>query len=122
MPSTFARRAAWSLVAIEFAALTAWALVSAGLEGLGAFFTTLGPIGILVIVDLLLALLVGVILIERDAKRRGTSSLPFVLLTLGTGSLGLLAYLARHDERDPGRDRPGASAAGQPANAEARSV
>ena len=48
-----------------------------------------------------LALLIGIVLTVRNARERSINSGPYVLLTVLTGSLGLLAYLARHGEADP---------------------
>lgn len=95
--SPITNRLAWTGLAIAFAGLNVWALATAGVEGIATYLTTLGPIGLLATADLLLALLVGVILVVRDARRRRADARLFVVLTLGTGSLGLLAYLARHD-------------------------
>jgi hypothetical protein len=39
--------------------------------------------------------------VTRNARERSLRSRAFVLLTLFTGSLGLLAYLARHGVADP---------------------
>jgi hypothetical protein len=82
---------------VAFGALNIWALAVAGLDGVTAYLTSLGPIGILATVDLLLALLVGATLIIRLARLHAVDARPYVALTLTTGSLGLLAYLARHD-------------------------
>ncbi len=56
----------------------------------------LGPIGIVATADLLPALLVGCYFIVRDARFRAFDARPFLVLTLATGSLGLLAYLTWH--------------------------
>jgi hypothetical protein len=50
---------------------------------------------------LILAFLVGIVLVGRNARERSIDARPFVLLTLFTGSIGLLGYLARHDVADP---------------------
>jgi hypothetical protein len=98
MPTTHRpARILWTALAIVFAALNVWAIASAGVAGIADYLTNLGPIGILATVDLLLALLVGLTLILRDARVRQADARPYVALTLGTGSLGLLAYMGRHD-------------------------
>lgn len=51
-------------------------------------------------VDLVLALLVGLTFVVRDARARRVDARPFVALTLGTGSLGLLTYLWQHDDAE----------------------
>lgn len=89
-------RLAWSALLVAFAALNVWALTTDGLAGFLTYLGGLGPIGILATADLLLALLVGGYFIVRDARSRARDARPFLLLTLATGSLGLLAYLARH--------------------------
>jgi hypothetical protein len=96
-------RVVWITLAVAFAALNVWAVASAGLEGIVAYLSDLGPIGVVATVDLVLALIVGLTFVVRDARARRVDARPFVVLTLGTGSLGLLAYLGRHDES--ARDR-----------------
>ena len=94
-------RAMWLTLLVMFAALNAWAVSSAGWEGVVRYFTAMGPIELVAAVDLVLALLIGIVLTVRNARERSISSGLYVLLTLLTGSLGLLAYLARHGEDDP---------------------
>ena len=98
-------RSVWAVLMIAFAVLNVWAVGVAGLDGIVAYLTTLGPIGIVATVDLVLALLVGITFVSRDARARAVDARPWVALTLATGSIGLLAYLARHDVSAPSRDR-----------------
>ena len=49
----------------------------------------------MVIADLLLALLVGLTMLWKDARSRRLDPRPYVGLTLLTGSIGLLLYMAR---------------------------
>ncbi len=102
---THRTRAVWLTLLVAFAALNIWALASAGWEGLVSYFTTMGPIELVAAVDLILALLIGIVLISRNARERSLNAGPFVLLTLLAGSLGLLGYLARHGVADPARSR-----------------
>jgi hypothetical protein len=95
--SPLAIRGAWTALMVAFAALNIWGLAVAGLDGVVAYLTTLGPIGIVATVDLVLALLVGLTFVGRHARSRAIDVRPWVGLTLATGSIGLLAYLARHD-------------------------
>ena len=95
--SPLAMRSTWAAIMVAFAALNAWALAVAGLDGIVAYLTTLSPIGIVATVDLVLWLLVGITFVVRHARRRAVDARPWVALTLVTGSIGLLAYLARHD-------------------------
>lgn len=97
--SLLANRPLWTALAIAFGVLNVWAIATAGLEGIATYLASLGPIGVLATVDLLLALGVGLAFVLRDARGRGSDPKPFVVLTLATGSLGLLAYLARRHER-----------------------
>jgi hypothetical protein len=90
-------RSAWIILLIGFAALNLGALALAGLDGIASYLAGLGPIGVLATVDLMLALLVALVFVVRDASARGVDARPFVGLTVLTGSLGLLAYLARYD-------------------------
>lgn len=101
-------RVIWFTLLVAFAALNTWALVSAGWDGLVSYFTTMGPIDVVAAVDLILALIIGIVLVARNARERSLRSRPFVLLTLLTGSLGLLLYLARHGVADPAQ--PGKAA------------
>ena len=94
-------RLSWLTLFVAFAALNVLALASAGWDGVVMYFTTMGPIDLVAAVDLVLALLIGMVLVARNARERSLRSRPFVLLTLVTGSLGLLAYLARHGVADP---------------------
>ena len=56
----------------------------------------------LLVVDLLLALAVCTVWMVIDAKRRGVSIMPFVLLTCLTGSAGPIAYLIHREwTREP---------------------
>ena len=94
-------RAIWLTLLIAFAALNAWALASAGWDGLATYFTTMGPMDLVAAVDLILALVIGIVLVVRNAHQRSIASGPYVLLTVLTGSLGLLGYLARYGVADP---------------------
>jgi hypothetical protein len=91
------RRLIWTTLAIGFAALNVWALAVDGIDGIVDYLAALTPIGMVASVDLLLALVVGLVLLWRHAAASRVDGRPFVVLTLLTGSLGLLAYLARHD-------------------------
>jgi hypothetical protein len=87
----------WWLLFVGFGSLNVYAAVVGGLDGIGDYLRALGPWGVVATVDLLTALFVGVVWMWRDARAKGVAALPYALLTLGTGSLGLLLYLIRHD-------------------------
>jgi hypothetical protein len=101
--NTSGMRAIWLTLLVGFAALNVWALASAGWGGVVAYFTTMGPIDLVAAVDLVIALLIGIVLIARNARERSLDFRPFVLLTVLTGSLGLLGYLSRHGVADRSR-------------------
>ena len=84
-----------AIVLVDFLALTVWAVVQMG--GLVAAFAviTTNPATILLTVDLLLALSIACTMIWMDAKQRSINPLPYLALTLATGSAGPLAYLIR---------------------------
>jgi hypothetical protein len=88
----------WAVLLVAFAALNVYAMLAGGLAGFGDYLSGLGPWGILATADLLIALLIGVVWMWRDARLKGVSALPYTFLTLATGSLGLLLYLIRHDQ------------------------
>jgi hypothetical protein len=96
-------RVLWFLLLVGFAALNVWALATVGWDGVVSYFTTMGPIEVVAAVDLVIALLVGIVLVVRNARERSIRSAPYVLLTLLTGSIGLLGYLARHDVAEAGQ-------------------
>ena len=85
---------------VAFAGLNVWALASAGWDGVLTYFSTMGPIELLAAVDLILALFIGIVFAVRNARERSIASAPYVVLTLLTGSIGLLGYLARHGVTD----------------------
>jgi hypothetical protein len=92
-----------ALVLVDFTALTAWTLYHDNWAILGhvaANWTTL-----LMAADLVIALGVAMGWMVRDARQRGVSPWPYVVLTCTLGSVGPLAYLAlrpdRHGETAP---------------------
>jgi hypothetical protein len=87
----------WVGLFVGFASVNVYALMAGGLAALGAYLSDLGPWGVLATADLLIALLLGVVWMWRDASTKRVAPLPYALLTLATGSLGLLLYLIRHD-------------------------
>ena len=98
------RRLVWIALALSFAALNVWALAAEGVNGIIDYLGALTPIGVVATVDLLLSLFAGILLLSRHAAASEVDGRPFVVLTLLTGSMGLLAYLARHD-REPTAER-----------------
>jgi MFS superfamily sulfate permease-like transporter len=83
----------------DFLALTAYAFAQYGYVG---FFQVLldDAVGIQVTADLVIALSLVMLWMWRDARARGVSPLPFIVITLLVGSVGPLLYLiARAAER-----------------------
>lgn len=85
-----------SLVFLDFLALNAWVVAEHGY--IGAFATILSTLpGILVFVDLTLALGMVMAWMWTDARKHGLTVAPYLLVTLALGSLGPLAYLVRRE-------------------------
>lgn len=94
---------------LGFAAGTAYVIYQYG--ALGWIPVAFGnPVGILVTVDLFIALSMVLGWVYVDARERGISPWPYVGLTLATGSVGTLLYLLI-------RERPGAPAYARKASA-----
>ncbi len=88
-------------VFLGFTALTAWALFNHGLVGwVPELLST--PIGITAAVDLVIALTIVVVWMWSDARGRGINPVPYLVVTLLTGSIGPLAYLLRRESRPAG--------------------
>jgi hypothetical protein len=93
-------RILWAALFVGFGLLNVYAVAFTGLAEFGAYLARLGAWGTVATVDLVLALLIGITWTWRDANRRGISPAPFVALTILTGSLGLLLYLAVHGRKE----------------------
>ncbi len=94
---------------LGFAAGTAYVIYQYG--ALGWIPVAFGnPVGILVTVDLFIALSMVLGWVYVDARGRGISPWPYIGLTLATGSVGTLLYLLI-------RERPGAPAYARKASA-----
>lgn len=88
---TSLKPALW-LVAMVFAAFSLWVLMQIGF--LGIWRGGLANLGSMQItVDLVIACTIGVGFIARDCRAQGRAWWPWGLLTVATGSIGLLAYL-----------------------------
>lgn len=89
-----AKQIGLGIVLIGFLALTAHAFATHGVVGL---FTALlaNPATILVSTDLTIALVLVWVWLWQDARARGISPLPYVLITIAFGSAGPLLYLIR---------------------------
>src|SRR5574341_1356 len=89
-------KALWGILLIGFAAVNVYAFAAGDLAGMMAYFQNLGPWGLLATTDLLIALAIGVSWMWQDARAKGIAPLPYTVLTLASGSIGLLVYLVRH--------------------------
>jgi len=90
------------IVLAAFGALTALALLDVGFLGiLEPHFRSWG--GAQVFVDLVIACLLACIWMIGDARERGVSAWPFVLITLVAGSFGPLLYLVVREVRATAR-------------------
>jgi hypothetical protein len=91
-------RLLWGILLVGFVALNIYGFVVSDFAGLVAYFKSLGTWGIVATADLTIALLVGMSWMWQDARAKGVSALPYVILTIATGSIGLLVYLVRHGD------------------------
>jgi hypothetical protein len=80
----------------DFVAFTAYAVYHYGIL---AFFDVhaMNAVQAQIFVDLVIALTFVMVWMWRDARSRGISPLPYVVLTLTLGSIGPLAYLVRRE-------------------------
>ena len=88
-----------TLLLLDFAALTAWALFTGSTpELMTQLFSN--PWGIQIAIDLCIAASFGIAWMWKDAKARGINPLPWALAVIPTGSLALLAYAVRRSFED----------------------
>jgi len=86
------RRIILVVTLIAFLVLTTMAVLQHGYVGIfSQQFQSYG--GMQVLVDLVIALVLFLIWMWNDAKSSGRNPLPWLLLTLATGSIGALIYL-----------------------------
>jgi hypothetical protein len=91
------------IILADFVALTAYAVWH---EGYLAFFDVhaMNAINLQILVDLVLALGMVSIWMWQDARARGVSALPYLVVTLFLGSIGPLLYLWRRAADEPAHD------------------
>ena len=103
-----ARKIGIGLVLLAFADLTAYALYQHGVAGV-VRLEMANSVTVTAFADLVIALSLIIGWMWQDARKRGVSAIPYVLLTLGFGSVGPLLYLLRRDAtREPQALRAGA--------------
>jgi hypothetical protein len=91
-----------SVVAVEFLALTAYAVAVHGYIGIFAeWFSSWA--GLLGVADLAIALGLVTVWMLIDARKHGLKVLPFLLITATLGSAGPLLYLVRREWAIRGR-------------------
>ena len=88
------------LVLADFVALTGYAIWR---HGYLAFFDVhaMNAISLQVFVDLVIALSLVSMWMWRDARARGVSPVPYLVMTLFLGSIGPLLYLFRRAADEP---------------------
>ena len=91
-----AKQIVLALVAFDFTALTGYALYEMGPAGLWEAMTA-NIMTITAAVDLCIALFLGCWWMVRDAKQFGINPVPYIILTLFTGSLGPLLFLIKRE-------------------------
>ncbi|HJQ84004.1 MAG TPA: DUF2834 domain-containing protein [Candidatus Binatia bacterium] len=83
-------------VLLAFGAAEAWVVSQVGY--VGVFEQALGsPGAMLAFLDLGIALGLVAFWLVRDARDRGVSPIPYLLMTLALGSVGPLVYLIRRE-------------------------
>ena len=88
------------VVLIAFAALNVYGILAGGLSGFVDLIKDANPWTILLGTDLVISLSLIGVWMWYDAKKRGVSAFPFIVLTCGLGSIGPLLYLIlRKDSR-----------------------
>jgi hypothetical protein len=99
-----------ALVAViaGFGALTAAALLESGYVGIFTMHLQSWA-GMQVLVDLVIACVLACIWMIVDARDRGMSAWPFVVITLFAGSFGPLFYLAARELRSTSSGRNAAT-------------
>jgi hypothetical protein len=93
------------ILLMDFIALTAYAVWQ---HGYLAFFDVhaMNAISVQILVDLMIALGMVSLWMWRDARARGVSAVPYLVVTLFLGSIGPLLYLFRR----AGEEEPAAGA------------
>ncbi len=86
------------VVLVGFAALNVEVMAMSGIAGLERLIQEANPWALLFVTDLVIALGIIGFALFKDAKKRGVSAVPYLLLTAFTGSIGPLLYLMRRRE------------------------
>ncbi|TMA53476.1 MAG: DUF2834 domain-containing protein [Deltaproteobacteria bacterium] len=105
-----AKQLGLSVVLLDFSGLTAYALYQYGVVGV-VELETANAVTVAAFADLVIALSLVVLWMRQDARERGASVAPYVVLTLALGSVGPLLYLIRRESGVSRRPHPVAAAA-----------
>ena len=105
-----AKQLGLSVVLLDFAGLTAYATYQYGVVGIVEAVTA-NAVTVTALADLVIALSLVLVWMWQDARERGTSLAPYVVLTLFFGSVGPLLYLIRRESGLSRRSAPLAVAA-----------
>jgi hypothetical protein len=89
---------------VAFLALTAWVVFARGAGMVRDLWT---PTGLLVCIDLTIALTLAMVWVWRDARARGVKPLPYAIMTVLTGSAGPLLYLLLRERASETRVQAG---------------
>jgi len=95
-----AKQIGLSVVLADFAALTGYAVYHYGIAGIFELLTA-NAVTLTAFADLTIALGLITFWMVRDARARGVSFVPYVLLTATLGSVGPLLYLIRREATAP---------------------
>ena len=93
-----------AILLVDFVAVALWGVSQVGFVGLFAGMLA-SPAAIVNSVDLVIALGLVMAWIVLDARARGTSPLPYLILTIALGSVGPLLYLLRRPEETSVEER-----------------
>jgi hypothetical protein len=88
------KQIALAVVLFDFAALTAYAVAEYGIGGLFELALA-NAVTVMLFADLAIALSLVIAWMWQDARQRGVSPIPYLVLTLMFGSVGPLLYLIR---------------------------
>ena len=95
-----AKQIGLSLVLADFVVLTGYAVYHYGYLAFFDFHAATA-INLQVFVDLVIALSFVIVWMWRDARARGISPIPYLVMTLFLGSIGPLVYLIRREATEP---------------------
>lgn len=87
-------------ILLPFSALSVYAMMQVGYIGIFDYHRH-SPAGWQVFTDLVIGMLLILIWMHRDARRRGRAFWPFAALTLAAGSFGPLLYLLSTPSESP---------------------